>query len=89
MVVDLFERLAYHHQRFGRRHAPAVHESDLDPSLCHLERDLRPGAVHDANLVPLIGQRERIGDRVAGDGAAELDHDSRHVVYSAFSRTYS
>ena len=58
-----------------------------DPRRSQLGRDLRTGAVDDDDLVAGRVPFEREPDRVAGDASAELQHDARHVVYSAFRRT--
>ena len=49
--VDPRERLAHEHERGGARDAPAADELDASPA-AHLRRDLRPGTVDDAHLVP-------------------------------------
>ena len=60
------------------RHAPSVDEPDLEPGALELGRDLRPGAVDDADLVPLR-QRERERRRLSRDRTADLEHDPAHV----------
>ena len=52
-----------------------------------LRGDLRPGAVDDDDLVPGRVALAHDVERVGCDATAELQHDARHVVYSAFSFT--
>ena len=66
--------------------APGDERGD-DPASLHLRGDLRPGAVHDDDLVALRTQCERLRRRCRRDPAAELEHDPAHVVYSALIRT--
>jgi hypothetical protein len=49
--------------------------------------DLRPGTVHDDDLVARRHSRAHDVEGVGGDAAAELEDDPRHVVYSALSFT--
>ena len=72
------ERRANDGQARRRRHAPSAHELDGDSEALHLLGDLRPGAVHDADLVAGIGKREDRGGRSAHDSATALDDDAAH-----------
>jgi hypothetical protein len=78
-AVDAGKRLAHDVQRLRRRHAPASDELDAQATPRHLVADLRPGAVHDADLVAAVREREYLVDDVAEDGAAALDDDAAHV----------
>ena len=81
------ERVADDFEHLGRRHAPPVDEGCLDPAPLHLGGDLRAGAVHDDDVVPLRAERERGRRSLRRHPAAELEHDPAHVVYSALIRT--
>jgi hypothetical protein len=61
------------------RHTPAVHEGDGEAAAFQLVGDLRPGAVHDDDVVALE-LRERRG-RVPRDGAADLEDDQAHRLF--------
>ena len=72
--VDLGHRLAHDLERLERGAPPAADELDRDRAPLHLERDLRAGAVHDADLVAFLDEAEDPVGRLARDGAADL-HD--------------
>ena len=77
--VDGREGAAHDRERRLARHAASVDEPDLEPGPLELGRDLRPGAMNDADLVPLR-QRERERRGFSRDGAADLEHDPAHVL---------
>src|SRR5262249_1657335 len=70
------ERLAHDLERRRARHPPAADERDLQPAALHLRRDLRAGAVDDADLVALRVECENVSGRVLGDCPAALEDDS-------------
>ena len=72
--VDLGHRLADDLERLGEvRRRPPTNSTGIAAPL-HLLRDLRAGAVHDADLVAFLDEAEDAVGRLAGDGAADL-HD--------------
>ena len=81
--IDVRQRLTDHLEHLGRRHPPPVHEHRLDPTPLELGRDLGPRPVDDDDRASLpsegVGQLGRTGC----DAATQLEHDERHVVYSA------
>ena len=60
------------------RDAAAADELDRDPGPLHLARDLRAGAVDDAEARARAPARRPLG-RAVGDRAADLDHQPAHV----------
>jgi hypothetical protein len=77
------ERLAYDLQPFRSRYAAAGDEGHVEAAPLHLRRDLRAGAVDDADLVRVGHEVENVRD----DAAADLEDDPTHVRYSALMRT--
>jgi hypothetical protein len=53
-----------------------VHELDRNAAPPHLAGDLRSGAVHDDDLVPLLGEPEDAICGLARNRAAYLDDES-------------
>ena len=77
--VDAREALAHDLEHLGRRDAPAVDELRLEAAALHLLRDLRAGAVHDADAG---AGRAQLGDCLrdaARRRAAHFEHDDAHV----------
>jgi hypothetical protein len=66
-----------HLEHLCRRHTAAADERRLDPTPLHFGCDLRPGTVHDDDVVPRRTQRPRLRGRLLGDPAAELEDDAR------------
>jgi hypothetical protein len=64
-----------------------AHEFNPEPAPPELGSDLRSRAVDDHDLVACSDEVEGSTGRGGGDASAELHHNARHVVYSAFSRT--
>ena len=58
-----------------------------DPTRLQLRGDLRPGAVDDDDLVAGGVTLPHDLERVGCHATSELEHDARHVVYSALSFT--
>src|SRR6185436_17283607 len=79
------------HDGEGRliREPPTADEPDRDPTGLQLRGDLRPGAVHDDDLVAGGVTLPHDPERVGCHATTELDHDTSHVVYSALSFTWS
>src|SRR5205823_13255962 len=85
--VDSLERLAHVVDPRARGAAAAVDERVRDATPAHLVGDLLPGAVHDDDLVALLGEAEDPARRLARDRAADLHDEARHERYSALIRT--
>ena len=66
------ERLAHDLERRAASSRAGRRRSDREPAPLHLRGDLRPGAVHDADLV-LAAASSRTRRRVRRDRAADLD----------------
>ncbi len=78
LLVDGGEAVAHDLERLRRGHAPPADELHLEPAPRHLLRDLRAGAVHDADRVAGGAQaRDRLG-RSPRRRAANLEDDEAH-----------
>ena len=78
LLVDGGEAVAHDVERLRRRHAPPADELHLEPAPLHLLRDLRAGAVHDADRVAGGAKaRDRVG-RSPRRRAANLEDDEAH-----------
>ena len=69
------------------REATAANEAHRDAASVELGSDLRPGTVHDDDLVPSGVPRPHEVEGVCRHPTAEFQDDASHVVYSALSFT--